>query len=121
MMSHCQLTLNCGTALLPPFLLQMLPSISNAIAKAAAAKAAAAAKEAAEAAPNEGGSGGKRDKKKDREVAVVIHRELPSRHARSAAAEQIRKTGSVAAAASKGKEDSAVAVEQEEDEPTGWL
>lgn len=74
----------------------MLSTLSSAISKAAAAKAAAETAAAAEASH-------KKDKvKKEREP--VVPRALPSRHARSAAAEQIRKTSTAAA---KGKEDAA--------------
>lgn len=91
-------------------LLQMLPAVSSAIAKAAAAKAAA---EAAAAAAQ--GSSKKEKVKKEKES--VVPRELPSRHARSAAAEQIRKTGT---AAPKAKEDvAAPAVAFDEDEGSG--
>lgn len=65
--------------------------MSSALAKAAAAKAAAEGQAAMAAAA------GKAAAKKEKEKQQLVPREMPSRHARAAAAEQIRKTGTASA------------------------
>lgn len=86
---------------------KVLPSISAGISKAAAARAAAEAASAAADGSAAGPKSTKGIKAKQRDQEFVVPREMPSRHARSAAAEQIRKTGTAAAA--RGKEESSIA------------
>jgi len=75
--------------------LQMMPVMSSALAKAAAAKAAAEQQAAMAAAA------GKVAAKKEKEKQQLVPRAMPSRHARAAAAEQIRKTGTAISAKQK--------------------
>eukprot|EP00775_Hariotina_reticulata_P007967 gene7967-8165_t len=99
---------------------KMMPVMSSALAKAAAAKAAAEEQAAMAAAA------GRAAAKKEKEKQQLVPREMPSRHARVAAAEQIRKTGTASAKQKEplaGTAAAAAHLEEDEDEKGplhGW-